>query len=106
MELVDIIYAPKMSEKYSGEGGAQGRIAFFVNVDANKFQIKDAAKKLFGVEVIGVNTMIQGGKKKRVGKTMGRRKTWKRAVITFASEVDLNNVDQLMNWEEKTLKAA
>lgn len=97
MELVDIIYGPRVTEKYSNEGGAQGRVAFSVNVDANKYQIKAAAKKLFGIDVVDVTTMIQGGKIKRVGKTSGRRKTWKRAVVTFASEVDLTNIDALMN---------
>ena len=50
----------------------------------NKAQIRAAVEQLFGVKVTGVWTSHQRGKDKRVGKTVGRRPNWKKAIITLA----------------------
>lgn len=94
-----IINHPNISEKYSSEEGVRGRVSFSVRVHANKHQIKEAAQELFGVKVKKVSTMIQIGKNKRVGKSSGRSSTWKRAIVTFEKEVDVNNIVGLASQE-------
>ena len=52
-------------------------------MDANKIQIKSAVEKLFGVRVEKVNTLVMRGKVKRVGRFVGKRANWKKAVVTL-----------------------
>jgi large subunit ribosomal protein L23 len=40
-------------------------------------------ESLFGVHVIGVWTSNQRGKTRRVGKSVGRRNHWKKAIVTL-----------------------
>jgi len=54
-----------------------------VHVDASKPQIRSAIEQLFGVKVTGVWTSNQRGKEKRMGKTVGRRPNWKKAIVTL-----------------------
>ena len=39
---------------------------------------------LFDVEVVTVRTMVQHRKKRRVGKTIGRKPQWKKAIVELA----------------------
>ena len=52
--------------------------------DANKLEIRQAIETLFGVKVTGVWTSNQRGKDKRVGKSVGRRPHWKKAIVKLA----------------------
>jgi large subunit ribosomal protein L23 len=51
--------------------------------DANKIEIKYAVEKLWNVSVLKVRTAIVRGKQKRVGRYIGRRSNWKRALVTI-----------------------
>ena len=44
---------------------------------------KNAVQQLFNVKVVEVKTMNFAGKKKRVGRNMGRKPDWKKAVVTL-----------------------
>ena len=57
---------------------------FEVHPDANKTAIKQAVEQLFGVKVVGVWTSNHRGKSKRMGKTVGRRPHWKKAIVRLA----------------------
>ena len=48
---------------------------------ATKPQIKSAVEKLFNVNVESVNTMVVKGKKKRMGRNIGYRSDWKKAIV-------------------------
>lgn len=63
----------------------QPQIMFEVLRDANKIEIKHAVEKLWNVDVIKVRTAIVRGKEKRVGRHIGRRSNWKRALVTLAA---------------------
>jgi len=63
----------------------QPQIMFEVLKDANKIEIKHAVEKLWNVEVVKVRTAIVRGKEKRVGRHIGRRSNWKRALVTLAA---------------------
>jgi large subunit ribosomal protein L23 len=52
--------------------------------DANKIEIKHAVEKLWNVNVLKVRTAVVRGKQKRVGRYIGRRSNWKRALVTLA----------------------
>jgi large subunit ribosomal protein L23 len=43
-----------------------------------------AVEKVFKVKVMDVHVMNVRGKKKRVGKILGEKRSWKKAVVTLA----------------------
>ena len=61
-----------------------GKYAFQVASAANKLQIKDAVERAFDVHVVKVNVMNMPGKLRRVGKSQGMTREWKKAVVTLA----------------------
>lgn len=69
-----------MTEKSSVKK-AENQVVLEVSTNANKSEIKKAVEKIFKVTVIGINTINFPGKKKRVGKSLGRRPAWKKAYI-------------------------
>lgn len=83
MDARDIILKPLISEKAVG-GMETGTYHFQVAPGANKTQIKEAVEKIFGVKVVSVNTARMHGKFRRVGKFVGRRSDWKKAIVTLA----------------------
>jgi large subunit ribosomal protein L23 len=65
-----------------GEAYAQ-QIAFEVAKDSNKIEIRKAVQSLFKVTVTGVRTQVVRGKKKRIGRFLGQRPAWKKAIVTL-----------------------
>ncbi|SCZ08784.1 50S ribosomal protein L23 [Alkaliphilus peptidifermentans] len=76
----DIIIKPLVSEQ-SMESMADKKYTFVVYKRANKTEIKKAIEKIFGVKVEKVNTMNMTGKYKRMGKNIGKRPDWKKAIV-------------------------
>ncbi|KAB3535474.1 50S ribosomal protein L23 [Alkaliphilus pronyensis] len=76
----DIIIRPLVSEQ-SMESMADKKYTFVVDKKANKTEIKKAIEKIFGVKVEKVNTMNMTGKYKRMGKNIGKRPDWKKAIV-------------------------
>ena len=79
----DILLAPLVSEKSYGLLD-ENKYTFLVHVDANKIEIRHAVEQVFGVKVIGVNTMNREGKRKRTRFGWGQRKATKRAIVSVA----------------------
>lgn len=69
-------------EPEAGEDLEQ-KLLFEVSRDANKIEIREAVEKLFNVKVIDVRTQIVRGKEKRIGRFLGRRPHWKKAIVTL-----------------------
>jgi large subunit ribosomal protein L23 len=90
MNIYDVLKKPLITEKTTIEKDAKNIIAFAVNSDANKIEIKEAVEKFFKVEVKEVNTVNVAGKTKRFGKHTGKRSNWKKAYVTLkeGSSVD------------------
>jgi large subunit ribosomal protein L23 len=63
----------------------QPQLLLEVARDANKIEIKHAVEKLWNVNVLKVRTAIVRGKQRRVGRHIGRRSNWKRALVTLAA---------------------
>jgi large subunit ribosomal protein L23 len=79
----DIIRRPLITEKAERAREEARHFAFGVHREATKIQVKNAVEKLFGVHVTVVRTSIARGKNKRVGRNMGRRPNWKKAIVTL-----------------------
>jgi large subunit ribosomal protein L23 len=79
----DVVKRPLITEKSERGRETDQQYAFELHRDATKIQVKNAVEKLFGVHVTGVRTAISRGKNKRVGRSMGRRPNWKKAVVTL-----------------------
>mgnify|MGYP000895678447 FL=1 len=78
----DIILKPVISER-SMDDAANKKYTFKVATDANKTQVKQAVEEIFGVEVKKVNIMNVQGKLKRMGRYVGRRAAYKKAIVTL-----------------------
>lgn len=59
------------------------KVLFEVAPDANKIEIKQAIEALFNVKVADVHTLVARGKEKRIGRFVGRRANWKKALVTL-----------------------
>jgi large subunit ribosomal protein L23 len=57
---------------------------FIVAKDANKLEIRHAVQQLFDVRVEDVRTANYQGKWRRVGRSIGRRPAYKKAVVKLA----------------------
>ncbi len=91
MDKLDILIKPLITEKISilpdNLKGDKERYAFIVHPDANKIQIANAVKEMYGVEVHAVNTMIHKGKPKtqytKARIIEGRKPGYKKAIVTL-----------------------
>jgi large subunit ribosomal protein L23 len=81
----DVILKPVISEKSYGLL-EEHKYTFVVAPDANKTEIKIAVEKIFGVQVVSVNTLNRQGKRKRTRFGVGKRKDTKRAIVTLSAE--------------------
>jgi large subunit ribosomal protein L23 len=57
---------------------------FIVTRDANKVEIRHAIEVLFDVKVQAVRTANYQGKWRRVGRSLGRRAAYKKAIVKLA----------------------
>jgi len=67
----------------------QNKVVFEVDPDANKIQIREAVETLFSVKVTEVNTLIQRGKMKRMGRGLAKRRNFKKAIVTLREGDDI-----------------
>ncbi|WP_416197343.1 MAG: 50S ribosomal protein L23 [Sporanaerobacter sp.] len=81
----DIIIKPVITEE-SMDAMSDGKYTFVVDKRATKSDIKYAIEKIFDVKVEKVNTMNMLGKEKRMGVHVGRRPSWKKAIITLTDD--------------------
>jgi large subunit ribosomal protein L23 len=82
MDYRDIVIRPIITERGT-DSMSIGRYTFEVYMGANKHQIKKAIEDLFKVHVMDVNTMIVKGKFRGFGRSVGKRKNWKKAVVSL-----------------------
>jgi large subunit ribosomal protein L23 len=78
-----LIRRPIITEKSSDVKEYFNQVVFEVHPRANKSEIKKAVEKLFRVRVLKVRTQCRDGKPKRLGRFMGRRRAWKKAIVTL-----------------------
>jgi large subunit ribosomal protein L23 len=81
--MYEIIRSPIITEKATAMT-ERSQVAFRVAIDATKPEIKAAVEALFGVKVMGVNTLVQKGKTKRFRGRAGQRSDIKKAYVQLA----------------------
>ena len=94
MEIHPSFLAPQVSEKATFIGERNNQYVFRVLADATKPEIKAAVELMFKKKVRAVQVSNVKGKEKRSGRTIGRRRNWKKAYVS------------LMPGEEITYQAA
>jgi large subunit ribosomal protein L23 len=84
MELHRVIRRILVTEKSVAARDSHNQYFLEVDRKANKVEIVEAVEKLFKVKVLNVRVMHVQGKKKRMGRVMGRESSWKKAIVTLA----------------------
>ena len=80
----EIIIRPLDTEKTNIQKEASNQLSFEVDKRANRIEIQKAIEQIFNVHVEKVNTVQVKGKIKRRGRVFGKRKDWKKAIVTLA----------------------
>jgi large subunit ribosomal protein L23 len=88
--LAQVLVAPIVSEKATSVAEKNNQVLFKVLRDATKPEIKAAVELLFKVEVESVQTVVQKGKVKRFGRSVGRRDHVKKAYVSLKEGQELN----------------
>jgi len=78
-----VLLRPVITERSMSETN-RGRYTFAVATDATKQEIAAAVAESFKVDVVAVNTMPVRGKARRLGRKIGRKPDWKKAIVTIA----------------------
>jgi len=82
-DMYGIIRRPIVTEKSTIQREEGNAVTFEVDRRANKVEIKNAVQRLFNVTVTDVRVMNFTGKAKRVGRHVGRKSDWKKAVVAL-----------------------
>jgi large subunit ribosomal protein L23 len=90
-DLADVLHKPILTEKAT-RMMELNQFTFDVAPKATKPIIKAAVEQMFNVKVIGMNTQNPPRKKRRVGKFMGFKPRYKRAVVTLADGEPLRKI--------------
>lgn len=84
---MEILRKPILTEKASALTEKSNRFTFKVDHKANKLQIKSAIEKMYGVNIVSINTMVVDGKAKsrytKAGFVSGRSPKYKKAIVTL-----------------------
>lgn len=92
--LPDLIRRPIVTEKATMLMELN-KYTFEVSPKATKPEIKAAIESLFDVKVEAVNTIMPPRKKRRVGRFVGFKSQYKKAIVTIASG-DVEKVRQTL----------
>ena len=79
----DIIKRPLITEKTNLQKEDSNQVTFEVDRSANRIEITRAVEQIFNVKVAKTRTMRVTGKVKRRGRILGKRKDWKKAIVTL-----------------------
>ena len=83
IQYYDMIIRPVVTEKTNDQKDLSNQVTFEVDPRANRIEIKRAVEAIFNVKVAEVRTMNIKGKIKRRGRILGKRKDWKKAVVSL-----------------------
>ena len=88
--LMNVVLAPVVSEKSTFVADKNRQYVFRVADDATKPQIKAAVELMFKTKVEGVTVSNVKGKERRFGRTIGRKRSWKKAYVRLAEGQEIN----------------
>ncbi len=84
MDLYEVIKRPLVTEKGTKQKELANQIAFEIDRRANKILVRNAVENIFKVKVVDVKVMNSKGKKRRIGRNVGKRPDWKKAIVRLA----------------------
>jgi large subunit ribosomal protein L23 len=79
-----VIKEPHITEKSNVQKEGTNQVSFKVHRRANKIEIRQAVETFLKAKVLDVRTMNVRGKRRRMGKSLGKRPDWKKAVVKLA----------------------
>ncbi|NOX20963.1 MAG: 50S ribosomal protein L23 [Nitrospirae bacterium] len=89
----EVILRPIFTEKATYLKETENKLIVEVSRDANKIEIKKAFEELFNVKVEKVATINVKPKKKRWGRSVGRTRAMKKAIITLKKGEKLDFIE-------------
>ncbi|MDD5342256.1 MAG: 50S ribosomal protein L23 [Patescibacteria group bacterium] len=89
-----LLLSPVVTEKATSLG-QYGKYVFAVPTSANRIEIAKAVQIIYGVTPIKVNIINTSGKDVRYGRTDGRTKDWKKAIVTLKEGESINIQDEV-----------
>lgn len=91
MKTFDVLLRPVITEKATSHE-KEGKYQFIVRKDATKVDIRNAFKKLYGVDVLKVNLINTIGKMKigRSRRPVTKKPAFKKVIITTKSKKTLD----------------
>ena len=84
MKVHDVIMKPLVTEKSTLAREERNEVSFAVDPRASKHDVRRAVEELFSVQVADVRTMRMPRKTRRVGRFLGNRPEWKKAIVRLA----------------------
>lgn len=84
-----VILRPIITEK-SAHLAAENKYVFAVDSSATRVDVKTAIKAMYNVSPTSVNMTTKIGKTIRFGRREGKRKDWKRAIVTLPKGSSIN----------------
>ncbi len=84
MRVESVIMRPLVTEKSTLGREVHNEVTFAVDPNATKHDVRRAVEQLFSVRVDAVRTMRMHRKSRRVGRFIGRRPEWKKAIVRLA----------------------
>lgn len=84
MDRYQIIKKYLLTEKSARAKDEENKYFFEVDRRANKIEIRQAVEGLLKAKVKEVRVMNVEGRSRRFGKSIGKTKPWKKAIVTLA----------------------
>lgn len=85
-----IVIRPLLTEKGTRLKDTEHKVLFEVADGASRTEVRQAVEALFNVKVLAVRTQVVRGKVRRLGRFVGRRPNWKKAIVTLAEGSDID----------------
>ena len=89
-QLMNVVLAPVVSEKSTFVADRNRQYVFRVADRASKPEIKAAVELMFKIKVDSVTVSNVKGKERRFGRTIGRKRNWKKAYVRLAEGQEIN----------------
>ena len=84
MDIYQVIKEPHVTEKANLLKEGANHISFKVHKRANKIEIRQAVETFLKAKVLEVRTMNVRGKRRRMGRSAGKKPDWKKAIVRLA----------------------
>ena len=84
----------------------KSQVVFKVSLDSNKLRVKKAVSALFGVDVLSVNIINCKGKSRRFGRSIGKTKAFKKAIVILkeGEDIDFGGKSMMSSKKDKDKK--